>query len=241
MARQYKLQTFTGKVGNEIYYIRNGKLCKRSCAKNYRMSKESRKASTEFGRASSLSAKLRKALLPYFLPAFDRMLHSRLTARLRAVSLSGPTNMNGKRNVTDGNIALLNGLELNNHVRFDQLLYVTCVTYIADDTVTIAIPPIDPNAHISMPKHAARAILSIAGVSVSLEGHDDDAFCIDEIIIEKDKVFAGTEVSFYLPDKGKRLVAIMLCIYFEQPFRNTFLRIEDKRYQAGIFTGATIL
>lgn len=123
MARVLGLNLFSGRIGDRIYYTRNGKcysrqapasnaLTKKKWAANPQLAKI-HKNCREFGKAVNCSVKLRRALTPYLngFPASETA--TRINSILLKVIKSDTLNTHGNREVRSGDLRLLENFELN--------------------------------------------------------------------------------------------------------------------------------
>lgn len=140
MAKQRSTITLSGKLGDKVYYQRNGKNLVRSAAAFHHLSANSEKSGTEFGRASKAAALVKQGFHDMINIIGDNRFTLRLTTRFIKVIGTGYSKPKGEREVTDGDIALLKGFELNRFTASNRICAIEPVIDInpsADITVTI--------------------------------------------------------------------------------------------------------
>jgi len=71
---------FTGRIGNLIYYNRDGKKYVRTIPDSVRQTKATKKKATEFGRASAIGASIRRGLSPVIPNSRDQKMQTRLVS-----------------------------------------------------------------------------------------------------------------------------------------------------------------
>ena len=71
---------FTGRIGNLIYYNRDGKKYVRTIPDSVRQTKATKKKATEFGRSSTIGASIRRGLSPVIPNSRDQKMQTRLVS-----------------------------------------------------------------------------------------------------------------------------------------------------------------
>jgi hypothetical protein len=112
-----------------------------------------RENGSEFGRAGKGGKLIRNAIRVLLQNAKDRLVVSRLTKILVAVTKTDPINERGQRTLQDGDMSLVAGFEFNNNGKLGATLFAPYVT--AYDRVTGVVDanlaPFAPTVRIAAP------------------------------------------------------------------------------------------
>ncbi len=143
----------SGKLGDRIYYQRNGKSYVRSMPFNKRS--VLKVENLEFGKASRIARAIRNLLLPAIPNPTDKSMHQRL--------LSAVLQWLRSKNLCES-LTLLNGFEFSNRTEpFRAICRVPIRMAIpAKDYVQINIPSFDPIKAIEAPGYTGHVIFRIA-------------------------------------------------------------------------------
>jgi hypothetical protein len=140
MAKQRSILHLSGKLGDKVYYQRNGKNLVREVAAFHHLSANSEKSGTAFSRASKAAALVKEAFQDIVSIVGDNRFSLRLTTQFIKVIGTGYSKPKGEREVTDGDMALLKGFEFNPFTASNRICAIEPVIDIdpaADITVTI--------------------------------------------------------------------------------------------------------
>jgi hypothetical protein len=111
MARQKSATSLSGKLGDNVYYRRNGKDLVRQAPEPYQLSEKSIKSG--MARANRATWLVKDRLPELFEDIGDNALYNRLTGRFMKLIGTGYSKPGGEREVSDGDLALLKGFEFN--------------------------------------------------------------------------------------------------------------------------------
>lgn len=180
MARQDTITPLTGSVGNLIFYkTQDGYLArKKGGISKERIRTEAafartRENNAEFRRCGSAIKLLRSAFSLLLQGTADNRVASRLTKALMQVIVSDAINPKGERNVTDGNIKLLEGFDFNVHGKLAQIFHAPYTATIdpGTGTMTIDIPAFLTQKMIVAPQGATHFRFKSAGASIDFKGN----------------------------------------------------------------------
>lgn len=123
MAKQTSTITLSGKLGDHVHYHRGGKhFTKRASAKPHNFSPGSIASQQAFGLGSRAGKQLKLALKPVLDAYKYEGIHNRLTEACKQIFREGPLNGSASTKLTDHNINMLLGLNLNKHTPIDSLI-----------------------------------------------------------------------------------------------------------------------
>lgn len=130
-----------------------------------------RENADEFGPCSKAGRLIRKALEGAEKNLMDKTAYFRLTERLTRVKKSDSQSRRGNRNISFGQLSILERFEFREDARLSDSFFAR---YEASwdrvaGTCTITIPPFIPDACISVPPHATRVKLMAVALEVDFE------------------------------------------------------------------------
>jgi hypothetical protein len=125
----------------------------------------------EFGRAGQASKVLRSAFRALTRGKSDSRMASRLTQEMMKVVHADGTNDRGKRNVLDGELALLQGFQFNQFGPLDQTLLAGYEATIdrAAGLLTVTIPSFNIVDNVVAPEGATHFLFKVGGAEVDFE------------------------------------------------------------------------
>jgi len=112
-------------------------------SKPYALSEESKKSAHEFACAIKTASKLLQLLKPFVPSGQGRTVFNKLSAQLLRIIRSGPEEHKGKRQISDGDIRLLHGFQLNPYKALDSFMYFSPL---------IDLFPLERHLTISLPE-----------------------------------------------------------------------------------------
>src|SRR5699024_10615046 len=130
-----------------------------------------RENAEEFGRAGKSSKALCTAIRPVLNKTQDSRMISRLVRSMMRVIKSDTSSDRGKRNVSDGDLKLLEGFDFNGNARLSATVYAPFSTSIDRDSgvMEISIPEFNPDSQIVIPGGTTHFRFISAGVEVNFE------------------------------------------------------------------------
>lgn len=230
MAVQTGVVTLTGKVGQHIFYRRNGKNFSRSAASSHNLSEASKKTAADFGVASSATALIRKT----FAPLLDKYADARLIDRLRSAVVqvvhTGPPELKGRRQVTDGDVAILKSLQFNTYTRLERLLpAMPEVKIFGAERLDIRLPAME-EGRFHYPDRAYQACIDLMCGIFHFDKKNAGFVRTAPLMIGLGKkTFAGAKLSIPLQSAENSVVAVALGLGFTTDDGGS---ICDRRYYA---------
>lgn len=142
-----------------------------------------RENNTEFGRANQGGQLIRAAFKSRLKLSKDKQLVSRLSKRMMQVVKGDTESLRGARNVTMGNIALLEKFQFNNHTPLLQAINTQYTTSIdrATGVMRVSLPSFVPDDEVSFPVGATHFSLIASGAEIDFDGN---SFVVDEAVAE---------------------------------------------------------
>lgn len=222
-----------GKVGNLIFSSRKGKeYVKGASARQHVQPEASRKSGKDFGTASSATALIRQGFRPFTQLYADDLFDDRLKSRAVKVIQSAPEALKGGRLFTDGDLALLKGMELNRHAAVVGLLQTELsVTTVPGDCMTITLPRKKIAAMLIPPEKALEAVIQFRCCLFYFPEKRGLFVMPDDLVIPLNKeMFPGG--SFRLPLAGADNCVIMLVRAIHFTHERDGYMIRDRNYYA---------
>ncbi|WP_026704730.1 hypothetical protein [Flavobacterium soli] len=130
-----------------------------------------RENGAEFGRAGKASKVLRNAFRPVFKNSADSRMTSRLTQAMMKVVQADLVSVRGKRNVIDGEAALLQGFEFNGGAKLETTLFAPYLPTI-DRTageISLRVPSFVPADMLAAPAGTTHFRIYSAGAEIDFE------------------------------------------------------------------------
>ncbi|KAI9450320.1 hypothetical protein F5148DRAFT_1290904 [Russula earlei] len=224
----------SGKLGNEVYYTRNGKrYVRKLTGQKINQSKGTRKSSSDFGRANAATGLIRLAFKPLISQFSDNQFDGRLKSTLIKIVNTGPKVLQGKREVTDGDVALLKKLAFNRHTPVNRL--ITIVPFIAIDPtgdLTISLPGMPVKDLFYPPAKATAAVLQFCCCVFYFDKKNGRYKRPEDLHISLQAAsFPGGKFSLPIADSGDCVLVVAWGIHFT--YDNDRRPICDRKYYAG--------
>lgn len=234
MATDHGLHVLRGKLGNQVFTIRNGKRIVRSAPTQPTAQTEAtRKSARDFGTANSAAALIRTGFKPLIQTYADGQFDDRLKSRVIQIVQTGPQALKGHRRFADGNMALLKGLELNQYTAVGNLLRcVPAVSVVPGGDITITLPRQKLAEMLAPPPKAAAAVIQFRCCLLYFEEKKGLYVTPDDLVLPVEKtVFPGG--SFSLPLEGADNCVIIPAwgVYFTA--KDGGHMIQNRKYYAG--------
>jgi hypothetical protein len=173
MAKQLGFLQLSGKVGDLVYYLRNGKQMVRRMPrfdkdrfKNNPHFSRWRANCAQFGKAGKAGKLLRASLSDQLRSFKDNTMITRLSGEMLKVIKSDDVNEPGLRRIADGNLQLLEGFNFNSQMSLMSTLRTTIGIRWdrRGGTATIIPEPFIPAKQVRQPRGATHFTLSGIGV-----------------------------------------------------------------------------
>jgi hypothetical protein len=193
MARQKSATTLSGKLGNSVYYRRNGKDLVRKAPEPYQLTENSIKSGMEFARANRATGLVKERLPELFEDIGDGALYNRLTGRFMKLIGTGYSKPGGEREVSDGDLALLKGFEFNRFTSSHSICAIEPVVVIdpAAD-ISITVPKFSIEQSVNAPVKAETLVIQLSCFVCDFTTEKTGAANSDDLHISLDKSsFAG--------------------------------------------------
>lgn len=238
MATQQSLVKLSGKLGDMVFYQRGKKDVVRRNGKPYSLSAESKKSSTDFGRASSSAALIRKAFAPLVNTYGYRNMVNRLNARINALFKTIPATLKGEKCLLHANLSQLIGFEFNPHTSLDKLLLRFPQYQLGNDgMLQVILEPGQTGTWFKKHPKYQGVQLQLMLFNFDLQGDAYEVFRTADLLIDLSKpMFAGAKVSISTTQQGKKGLLVALgAAYFNESIAR------DRRYFACQINFATQL
>lgn len=223
----------SGKLGKQVFSVRNGRnIVKGVSDKPHQLSEASKKSGKDFGTASTATKLIRMGFESFIAQFGDDRFDDRLKSLAIKVVNTGPAALKGKRQFTDGDVALLKGLVFNKHAALSKLLHSSpVITLVPGSAITIALPRQKIAAMFSPPAKAAEAVMQFYCCLFYFNEEKGVFVKPDDLVIPLDKIsFAGG--SFQLPLEGADNYVIMLACSIHFLAEGNHQPIQNRQYFA---------
>lgn len=223
MATQTGAFPFTGTFKNVIGYRVGDKSFFRSMPEKVRQSVATKRASRDFGKASTYSRLLRQALHKTMDLPQDRFLANRLNRSLAQVLRADKTNKPGNKTILPEHLPMLEGFAFNRERRIDGVLIGIEANIEEQEDISISIPAITSIKHTRNTTHIE--IKAIA-ISANFTKHTTS----EAIIINVRKSFEPLQLT--IPRPGHEATLIILQVRAFQEEEGELKPLADKKYCA---------
>lgn len=241
MARQEGTILLTGPVGNLSYYKSKGGyfVRRKSGVSAERIHSEPAFARTreniaEF-RCATLAAKLfRSAFQPLFESA-DNRVSSRLTGLMVKAIQGDLKNPRGRRCVKNGKLSLLEGFEMNKHIKFSTALQVPITTSIdrTTGTIVIDIPSLVPDQVISAPNGVTHYRMNAGAAAIDFEQNTYSSTTTASADFTISETTQGSlRLTLSLPPGSGHPLFVVLSIDFLQGVNGVLYPLQARKHNA---------
>lgn len=242
MATQTGVIQLSGKLDKQVYYQRNGKAFARKVQESHQLTENSRKSGTEFGRASAAASLVRTVFSESLGTVMDNECFLRLTACFGEVIRTAHNKPKGKRDVTDGDLALLTGFQLNRYISAERILPQDPVVGISRETkLKIALPAFstDPRSRYKPAKAETLIVRLYCGVFNFAKKQGEVVPAIDiKIKLEEEGYFKGGVLDLPVTETNNRVLIIAAAYHFLDEHGNPF---NNRKYYAGKILSAALV
>ncbi len=178
-----------------------------------------RENGAEFGRAGKGGKLIRSAFRPLLVKAKDHRVSSRLTTELLKVVKSDPTNTRGNKNISDGDLTMIQGFNFNINASLNATLLVMYSTAI--DRVTgeleVTIPAFVPMSMVHWPSGATHIKIVSGGAEIDFDTEFINAGIASSAFIPLDNVATAlTTLTVTLTPNSTKRMLLALGIEFYQ-------------------------
>ncbi|MGX5688039.1 hypothetical protein [Arcticibacter tournemirensis] len=141
-----------GKAGNVIYRRYRGMTIVQGQPKKFQQTVASRESSSEFGMSSSCGRIIREAFLPAYRDLYDGGMINRLSRTVYQCIRNSRSKGRGERDLHDGELGFLEGMEFNLHSRLSDCLKVKpAVRRNEKGQVLVSLPEINAQTDVVSP------------------------------------------------------------------------------------------
>lgn len=227
MAKQKGIIKLKGRMGDLTFYKTKDGYAAREMGgiDKHRIANDpafqrTRENGEEFGRAGKAGKLLRTALRPLLVKASDSRMVSRLTQRMMKIIQTDMVSNRGKRNITDGEIALLRGFEFNNRGKLSNTLYAPYSVSInrEDGELVVQIDPFVPLNMLSAPSGTTHFKIFSAGVEIDFRNENFAVTHSESSIISWDTTLttALIQTNVVTPESLKSLVVVVGLEFYQE-------------------------
>ncbi|HMH33591.1 MAG TPA: hypothetical protein VK543_11200 [Puia sp.] len=231
---------FTGRIGNMIFYKRNGKYCSRAVPDRVRQTKPTKARAKEFGKASSLARAIREQLLPVIpFPADNNMQTRLITAVFQWLKEAGSS-----RTERINQLSLIErfqftseGDEIMNRWKIRPAISIPSA-----GLLEIKIPSFIPDQSVRAPANTELVMLKISAGSCNPERGIVTGNSSTELLLNYDSkpVAAQTIVLEFPMPKGSLIVAGASLVYTVVKNKKLRLNANKSFMPAGIIAAMYI-
>ncbi|EOR93654.1 hypothetical protein ADIARSV_3163 [Arcticibacter svalbardensis MN12-7] len=208
-----------GTAGSVIYRTYRGKNIIQGKAKVFKQTEKTKRSATEFGISSSSAAVLRTAFEPaYFFK--DGTAAYRSTQMVYRSILNNVSGEKGKRDLHDGDLSFLQGLDFNANSKLNEFLQMShSVSKSEEGLVRVTLGSLNTKTGIKRPKNASGAYmkhrirLMLVAFNFREEYYENLGF--QDMDLEGYQSFEGQVITFTekIPEDCLALVSMSLMLY----------------------------
>ncbi|HVZ25397.1 MAG TPA: hypothetical protein VG842_05065 [Sediminibacterium sp.] len=242
MATQTGVIQLSGKLDKQVYYQRNGKNFARKVQESHQLTENSRKSGKEFGRASAAASMVQKAFSESLGSIMDNECFLRLTSCFGEVIRTAYHKPKGERDVTDGDLALLNGFQLSRYISGERILPQDPVVGISPETklkIALHAFPTDPRSRYKPARAETLVVRLYCGVFHFAKKQGKVVPAVDlEIKLEEAGYFKGGVLDFPVTEINNRVLIIAAAYHFLDEDGKP---INNRKYRAGKILAAALV
>lgn len=234
MARQKGLIKLSGKTGDKIFYERNGKDLARQASESVKQTEASKKAAKDFGRSASAVALIRKTFAPLIKEHSDPLFIERLKRTAAKIIHTGPKELQGSLEFTDGDVALLKIVEFNKWSTVAGLFRCTpVITLEKTDSLKIKLPKTVMQHLFDHPEKAIKAQIEFMCGTFHFDLKKAGFVKMNNILIPlKEETFNGLQCVIPLQSAENSVIAVVMCVSFVVD-HGVITYSRDRRFYAG--------
>lgn len=243
MAKQESFIKLKGKMGDLSFYkhptagyqarIKGGVDAQRIATDpNFQRTREN---NAEFGRAASMSKRIRQQLNNLLFNYSDRTMANRLTSLVHRIQKADPVSPRGERTFLTDNSGMLRGFEFNAGAQLGALFSepLTVVYDRATEEATLEIPAFNPQVAVTLLQGATHIQFVLAAAELAL----DEEFMPRPVAIESAHVpligsFRGETLQLQLEADPDNAVYLMAGIGIYQEVNGQFYTLNNGSFNA---------
>ncbi|WP_069659447.1 hypothetical protein [Arcticibacter eurypsychrophilus] len=225
-----------GTAGSVIYREYRGKNIIQGKAKAFKQTEKTIRSATEFGLSSSAAAVIRTAFEPaYFFK--DGTAAYRSTQLVYRSILNNVSGEKGKRDLHDGDLSLINGMDFNANSKLHEVLQMSrSVSKSSNGQVSVTLGPLNTKTGIKRPKNQSGAYmkyrirLMLVAFNFREEYYENLGF--QDLDLEGYQNFEGQVVTFIekVPEDCLALVSMSLMLYSTVSQTNESVLLNSKEF-----------
>ncbi|EOR95412.1 hypothetical protein ADIARSV_1413 [Arcticibacter svalbardensis MN12-7] len=225
-----------GTAGSVIYREYRGKNIIQGKAKAFKQTEKTKRSATEFGLSSSSAAVIRTAFEPaYFFK--DGTAAYRSTQLVYRSILNNVTGEKGKRDLHDGDLSFLQGLDFNANSKLHEVLQMNHeASKSANGVVSVTLGSLNTQTDIKRPKNASGAYmkhrirLMLVAFNFREEYYENLGF--QDLDIEGYQIIEGQVITFTepVPEDCLALVSMSLMLYSTIAQTNESILLNSKEF-----------
>ena len=218
MAIQEGIIPLSGKMGDVIFSNRKGKkYAKAKSTKPMNQTAATKKSSSDFGEASKVGARIRKAFAPLIKKYGDTTVVSRFTRHILKVFKTIPAAYLGSKKLGDGDISIFRDFQLNASAGLNLPLNQKPKVKLDTAGVKIAFSGNSIDSVFKWPAKANAAVLQLMVYNLDLDGHDDEVVYVKDLLVPlNSEHFKGAKLQVPLTFTGEQVVWVALGMHFLQ-------------------------
>ncbi|WP_069660872.1 hypothetical protein [Arcticibacter eurypsychrophilus] len=233
-----------GTAGSVIYREYRGKNIIQGKAKRFKQTEKTIRSATEFGLSSSAAAVIRNAFESvYFFK--DGTAAYRSTQMVYRSILNNVSGKKGKRDLHDGNLSLMNGLDFNANSKLHEVLQMShSVSKSFEGLVSVTLGSLNTQTDIKRPKGASGAYmkyrirLMLVAFNFREEYYENLGF--QDVDLEGYQTSEGQMITFKekVPEDCLALVSMSLMLYSTIKQTNESVLLNRKEFSPCAIIGA---
>ncbi|GGH22310.1 hypothetical protein FAZ19_14155 [Sphingobacterium alkalisoli] len=220
-----------GQLGDVINRKVGDKNIVQTKATQINQSRWSKAASSDFGRASTAGALIRRLLSSLHQHMHDGKMHNRLMVNLQRVMKCNRQHL-GKKNVVAGNPNRLVDFQFNDNSHLGDYMFFDIATLKDNNILTITVPSFHVRDHIKPPKKCCYTNLRIVTVAINFEKKQGYELGNEEIGFEpyyKDVWMPEQTFSYTLDDVDTDMVLVGVNLDFFSSRGSSLTLINDEK------------
>ncbi|SIN73509.1 hypothetical protein [Chitinophaga niabensis] len=243
MAKQTGPMQLEGTVGNFTFYkTKDGFIVRLKSQSKAITNDRTKENMSEFGRAASGARLVRKTFASIISDIRDFYFTRRLNSQMARVVKADPVSPRGFRNIADGDIELLQGLDVNTDMPLTTAFKASFVPSIdrASGLMRVDFPALITSSLLAKPQGASHFRLTIAGASIDFTtGYHLVAQHAGQYLIMSNEGVVTTPLEVQLPAASTAPLILALGISFYQEVNGQFYLIGNGSYNAVAFVAVS--
>jgi hypothetical protein len=242
MARQKGIFPIQGSIGNVTFFkSKDGYLARErggvdankiATAPEFQRTREN---NAEFGRAGKAGKLLREAFRVLILSCSDKGLVGRIVALMLQVIKLDATSIRGQRNVLDGELEFLQGLEFNTLAKLSSVFYAPYSAAIDRVTgnLTLSIPMFNAAQMVSIPQGATHFKVHAGGAAIDFENNVMESKTDSSIYLDTTSTAVpAISLAISLSANSTHPLFLALAIEFYQKVNNSYYSLKNGIYNS---------